>query len=506
MTIGTDQTPVEVPDESLILLTGATGYVGGRLLQALEQSGHRLRCMARRPDFLTPKVAPSTDVVAGDVLDADSLATALQGVHTAYYLIHSMGATGSFEEQDRLAAANFATAAKTAGVARIIYLGGLGNDTQALSPHLRSRQEVGQILRQSGVPVLEFRASIVIGSGSLSFEMIRSLVERLPIMTTPKWVSTPAQPIAIEDLIAYLMAALHLPVAQYRVYEIGGADQVSYADIMQTYARHRGMYIRMIPVPMLSPLISSLWLGLITPLYARIGRKLILSIVHSTVVLDDTALRVFDVRPMGIDDALRHALTNEDQQFAATRWSDALSSSGAVPSWGGVQFGSRLVDSRTAPVATSAAKAFNPIARIGGHTGWYAWNWLWKLRGALDLLVGGVGMRRGRPSPDKVQVGDTIDFWRVEAYEPGRLLRLAAEMRVPGRAWLEFEVTGDESSAVIRQTAIFDPVGLFGLAYWYVLYPIHQLVFGGMLRQIVAAAQPADRRAPEPQTRFRDSR
>jgi len=483
-----DQAKADPPDSSLILLTGATGYVGGRLLQSLENQGYRLRCLARRPDFLKPKVASSTEAVAGDVLDRASLDAALQGVAVAYYLVHSMGATGSFEEDDRTAARNFAGAAKAAGVERIIYLGGLGDDTQTLSPHLRSRQEVGQILRQSGVPVLEFRASIVIGSGSLSFEMIRSLVERLPIMITPRWVSSPAQPIAIEDLIAYLLAALHVPVTGYRVYEIGGADQVSYADFMRTYARARGMRLRMIPVPFLTPLLSSLWLGLVTPLYARIGRKLIQSIVHSTVVRNDAALGVFNIRPMGIEAAVRQALANEDREYAVTRWSDALSSSGEVPSWGGMRFGTRLVDSRTAQVARPPAIAFKPIQRIGGNTGWYAWNWLWKLRGYLDLIAGGVGMRRGRPSPESIRVGDTIDFWRVEAFEADRFVRLAAEMKLPGRAWLEFEVVGDNSSSTIRQTAIFDPVGLLGLAYWYALYPVHQLVFGGMLRRIVDAA------------------
>ena len=463
--------------------------MGGRLIRSLESQGCRLRCLARRPDFLKPKVGPATEVVAGDLLNRASLDPALQGVDAVYYLVHSMGSTGSFEEQDRQAARNLAEAAKAAGVARIIYLGGLGNDEETLSPHLRSRQEVGRILRDSGVPVLEFRASIVIGSGSLSFEMIRSLVERLPIMTTPKWVSMPAQPIAIEDLIAYLTAALRLPVSEYRIYEIGGADRISYAGIMRAYARCRGLRIRMIPVPVLTPFISSLWLGLVTPLYARIGRKLIESIVHSTVVKDDAALKTFDIRPMGIEDALRHALANEDSEFAATRWSDALSSAGEVPSWGGVRFGARLVDSRTAQVNRPPAIAFGPIRRIGGDTGWYAWNWLWRLRGAMDLLAGGVGMRRGRPRSDTLRVGDTVDFWRVDVFEPDRRLRLAAEMKVPGRAWLEFDVTGNDSSTTIRQTAIFDPVGVSGRAYWYALYPVHQVVFAGMLRGIAKAAQ-----------------
>lgn len=474
-------------DRGLILLTGATGYVGGRLLRALEQTGHRVRCLARRPEFLSPKVGPTTEVVAGDVLDPDSLREAMRGVKVAYYLIHSMGSSGSFEENDRQSALNFAAAAKQEGVERIIYLGGLGNDNETLSPHLRSRQEVGRILGDSGIAVLEFRASIVIGSGSLSFEMIRSLVERLPIMITPKWVSSPAQPIAIDDLLAYLIAALHLPVGAYRIYEIGGADQVSYADIMRAYARERGMRIRMIPVPVLTPFLSSLWLGLVTPLYARIGRKLIESIVHSTVVRDHTALEIFDIRPVGIDEAVRKALAREDKQFAATRWSDALSSSGNTHVIGSVQFGTRLIDSRTAQVKRSPAVAFRPIRRIGGDSGWYAWNWLWRIRGFLDLLFGGVGVRRGRPTSDTLHVGDTIDFWRVEKFEPNRLLRLVAEMKLPGRAWLEFEVTGDSTTSTIRQTAIFDPVGLWGRLYWYALYPLHQLVFGGMLRRIVAA-------------------
>jgi len=472
----------------LIMLTGATGYVGGRLLQMLEQHGYRVRCMARRPENLVPRVGPSTQVVKGDVLDLDSLQSALKGVSVAYYLVHSMSSEGSFEENDRKAAHNFGKIAKAAGVERIIYLGGLGNDDDDLSPHLRSRQEVGKILRQSGVPLLEFRASIVIGSGSLSFQLIRSLVERLPIMITPKWVQVSAQPIAIEDLIEYLKAALFVPDSGCRVYEIGGADQVSYADIMRIYGSCRNIGVRMIPVPFLSPHISSLWLGLITPLYSRIGRKLIQSIVHPTVVCDESALKVFNIQPMGVDDAIRRAIDNEDKEFAETRWSDSLSSSGKMFSWFGVSFGSRLVDSRTIKVNMPPKFIFKPIQRIGGNTGWYAWNWLWQLRGFLDLLVGGVGMRRGRAHFEILRVGDTVDFWRVEELDPNHLLRLIAEMKMPGRAWLEFEVVGDDFSSTIRQTAIFDPVGLLGLIYWYALYPLHQLVFAGMLRGIADKA------------------
>ena len=484
-------------DNRLILLTGATGYVGGRLLKMLELRGFRIRCMARNPEILIPRAGQSTEVVEGNVLDINSLQVALKGVSVAYYLVHSMGSEGSFEENDRKAAHNFGKIAKAAGVERIIYLGGLGNEEEDLSPHLSSRQEVGKILRQYSVPLLEFRASVVIGSGSLSFQLIRSLVERLPIMITPKWVQVSAQPIAIEDLIEYLEAALFVLDSGCRIYEIGGADQVSYADIMRIYGSCRNIGVRMIPVPVLSPYISSLWLGLITPLYARIGRKLIESIVHPTVVRDESALKVFNIQPMGVDDAISRALVNEDKEFAETRWSDSLSSSGEMLSWFGVSFGSRLIDSRTVQLNMPPTLTFKPIQRIGGDTGWYAWNWLWQLRGFLDLLVGGVGMRRGRAHSEILRVGDTVDFWRVEEHDPNHFLRLAAEMKLPGRAWLEFEVSGDDFSSTIRQTAIFDPVGLLGLIYWYALYPLHQLVFAGMLRGIADKTLPLNKPAKD---------
>ena len=475
----------------LILLTGATGYIGGRLLKALQRTPYRLRCLVRQPQFLQARVAPTTTIVAGDVLDATSLAAALHGVHTAYYLVHSMATAAAFEATDRRAAQNFATAAQQAGVQRLIYLGGLGKSAEALSAHLRSRQEVGAILRASGVPVLEFRSSIVIGSGSLSFEIIRALVERLPVMLTPHWVSVPTQPIAIEDLIAYLCAALALPGQDSEVVEIGGADQMCYGDIMREYAHQRGLRRLMIRVPVLTPRLSSLWLSLVTPVYARIGRTLIDSIRHATVVQDSTANRVFAIQPMGVRQAITRALCNEDEEFAATRWSDALSTAGQRPSWGGVRFGTRLVDSRLAHVPRPPAVVFTPIRRIGGRTGWYYGNWLWQLRGGFDLLVGGVGLRRGRRDPAWLVPGDTVDFWRVEAFESDRRLRLAAEMKLPGRAWLEFEVEGDATSSRIRQTAIFDPVGLWGRLYWYALYPLHGAIFAGMLRGIVQASAAA---------------
>jgi uncharacterized protein YbjT (DUF2867 family) len=466
-----------------ILLTGASGYVGGRLLRVLERRGERVRCLARRPEFLSPRVSDATEVVQGDVLDLESLRRALQGVEVAYYMVHSMGSRGDFEEEDRRAAENFAVAAREAGVRRIVYLGGLGRGPD-LSRHLRSRHEVGRVLRDSGVGTIEFRASIIIGSGSLSFEMIRALVEKLPVMITPRWVSERAQPLAIEDLIEYLVAAPDAEIEGSAIYEIGGADRVSYMEIMEEYARQRGLKRLMIRVPVLSPRLSSLWLGLVTPLYARVGRELIDSVRHATVVNDEAASSAFAVRPRGIGEAIERALANEDRELAETRWSDALSS-GATSSWGGSKYGSRIVDSRSASVPVSRAEAFRPIRRIGGDVGWYYGDFLWRLRGFLDLLVGGVGVRRGRHDPEQLAPGDTVDFWRVESYELDALLRLYAEMKLPGRAWLQFEVHDSEAGSTLQQTAIFDPLGLAGLLYWYALYPLHKLVFSGMLRGIV---------------------
>jgi uncharacterized protein YbjT (DUF2867 family) len=485
------------PARPLILLTGATGYVGGRLLKALQAAGYPVRCLARRPEFLALRVSPATEIVKGDCLDVASLPAACAGVHTAYYLVHSMGSTGDFTEQDRAAAANFSAAARAAGVQRIIYLGGLGAVGEQLSTHLRSRHETGEALRASGVPLTELRASIILGSGSLSFELIRALVERLPVMLCPRWVRTPAQPIAIEDVLAYLLAAIELPHGQDGIFEVGGADRVSYAGIMNEYARQRGLRRWMIPVPFLTPWLSSLWLGLTTPVYARIGRKLIESVENETTVHDDRALRVFPIRPMGLSEAIRRAVVNEDQEYAATRWSDAVSSAGMPQSWGGMRFGTRLVDSRAVAVPASPAASFAAIQRIGGTTGWYYANWLWKVRGFIDLLFGGVGMRRGRRHPEELAVGDTVDFWRVEAYEPGRRLRLVAEMKLPGRAWLEFEVKPDSDGATIRQTAVFDPVGLLGLLYWYGVYPLHARVFAGMLRGVARAAELSGRQSAD---------
>jgi hypothetical protein len=315
------------------------------------------------------------------------------------------------------------------------------------------------------------------------------LVERLPVMVCPRWVAVAAQPIGIEDLIEYLAGALDLPSQGSLVVEIGGADRVSYRDIMNEYARQRGLRRVMISIPVLTPRLSSLWLGLVTPVYARVGRKLIDSMRNATIVKDPLALDLFPLQPKGLREIIRRAIDNEDSEFALTRWSDASSSAGLKRSWGGVRFGNRIVDSRTVTLDVPAAVAFQPIRRIGGATGWYYGDWLWRLRGFVDLLMGGVGLRRGRRDPDRLETGDSLDFWRVESVEENRRLRLVAEMKLPGRAWLEFEVQDAGDRTLIRQTAIFDPIGLAGLAYWYILYPMHTLMFGKMLAAIAAQAQ-----------------
>jgi len=444
----------------LVLIAGATGYVGGELLNKLLDAGYTVRCLARRPAALNAKARSGLEVVEGDVLNAPSVRAAMAGVGSAYYLVHSMGSAQSFEEQDRTGAQNFANAARDAGVKRIIYLGGLGRSSDQLSKHLRSRQEVGEILRSAGVPVIEFRASVVIGSGSLSFEMIRALVELLPVMIAPRWVSVDAQPIAIVDLLAYLLAVLDHPLDSSVIFEIGGSDRVSYGGMMREYARARGLKRLVISVPFLTPRLSSLWLGLVTPLYVRVGRKLIDSIRHSTVVEDPRALTEFSIRPCGFREAIAAAINAENKHLKT--------------------------DVRTTHVNASPEEAFVPIRRIGGARGWYYANWLWQLRGWMDTLVGGPGMGRGRRDPDLLCVGDVVDCWCVEAIDPDHFLRLVAEMKLPGRASLEFEVTGDSTGSIIRQTATFDTLGLLGRAYWYSVLPFHHFVFSGMLQGIAA--------------------
>ncbi len=451
-----------------VLLTGATGYIGGHLLPVLQAAGHHVRCLARDPGRLAGRASASTEVVRGDCLDAASLDAAFAGVESAYYLVHSMTTRRDFATADRRAAENFGRAAAKAGVRRIIYVGGLSDARESLSPHLRSRNETGDILRASGVPVVEFKASIVIGAGSLSFEMIRALVERLPVMICPRWIRTTTQPIAIDDLLAYLLAALDLPPDQAQVFEVGGPDVVSYGDLMREYARQRGLHRWLIPVPLLTPRLSGLWLALVTPTQARVGRALVEGLRNSTAVRSDAARRILPVRPRPLTEAIAAAINDPSRVdlFLETEWRHANA---------------------------SAATLFAQVRRVGGANGWYFGDVLWQCRGWIDRLLGGVGMQRGRPRPDHCDVGDIIDWWRVEAYDPGRRLRLVAEMKTPGRAWLEFEVEPmAEGRARIRQTATFDPRGLFGRIYWYALFPIHALMFRGMLDAIVRRAETAD--------------
>ncbi len=438
--------------------------------------------------------------MAGDVEDADSLAAALAGVDTAYYLVHSMSDRADYSRTDREGAERFGAAAREAGVRRIVYLGGLGGGP-SLSGHLASRQQVGATLAASGVPTIELRASIVIGSGSISFEMIRALVDRLPVMVTPRWVDTLTQPIAIEDAVEYLLLSADLEVEGRRIIEIGGPDRVSYRELMHEYARQRGLHRTMVPVPVLTPRLSSLWLGLVTPVYARVGRELVEGLRNETVVRNPAALTIFPIRPRGVREAIRRALVNEDHEFAATRWSDALSS-GPAHAYGGTAVGSRLVDSRVARVPVPPEVAFGPIVRIGGRQGWYYATRLWRLRGLLDLPFGGAGTRRGRRDPNHLFPGDTVDFWRVDEIQPNRLLRLSAEMSLPGRAWLQFDVEEADGGSIIRQTAIFDPAGLLGRLYWYGIWPLHGAVFRGMIRGIADAAlsSTADRDLPTVRT------
>jgi uncharacterized protein YbjT (DUF2867 family) len=467
------------------LLTGGTGYVGGRLLRRLERDRLSVRCLCRNPEALGWRVATGTEVVRGDLLQPASLGAAFSGVDTAFYLVHSMNDGAGFEADEHKGASNFALAARDAGVRRIIYLGGLAQGCH-LSPHMRSRAETGNILRSGGVPVIEFQASIVIGSGSASFEMIRALVERLPVMITPRWVNTSAQPIAIEDVIEYLAAATRLPAQGNLTIEIGGRDVTSYAGIMREFARQRKLRRWIVSVPFLSLSLSSRWLTLITPVYASIGRFLIASVRNPSVVRNPIARELFAVQPMGITQAIQRALANEDLPAAETRWSDAAHAGapGLAPEPGR----DLLSNEQTIRVPLTPDEAFAPIRRIGGRTGWYFASTLWRIRGLIDLMTGGVGMRRGRPDPETPIPGSTLDFWRVQLYEPGRRLRLFAEMRIPGRAWLEFRAEPDGPYTVIRLIAQFEPRHLGGLLYWYFLWPVHEMMFRGMLRRIAAAA------------------
>jgi uncharacterized protein YbjT (DUF2867 family) len=469
----------------LILLTGASGYVGGHLLARLEELGLPVRCLTRRPDALAGRVGPGTEVVVGDVLKPASMASAMAGVGAAYYLVHSMGGTANFQELDRQAARNFAAAARRAGVAKVVYLSGLGSGDE-LSPHLASRHEVGSILRASGIPTIELRASIVIGAGSASFETIRALVEHLPVIPAPRAIETAAQPIAIDDVVEYLVAAVASPASRSEIVEIGGADCVTYAELMREYARQRQLRRRVLPTGLITPRVSSLALALV-PLYGGIAASMATSLSNETVVRASSAHDRFPVRPHGLAAAVARALRSEDHHFADREWS-ALPASARRLRWGGTPIGRRRVSSQAMTVGGGPQQAFAAIQRIGGTTGWYSAAWFWRLRGLLDRLRGGEGFRRGRRDPEALRVGDRVDFWRVERLERGQKLLLAAEMKLPGRLWLQFEVHSRAGQTEINQTTIFDPHGFVGLVYWYLLYPVHHGIFGAMLRGLVRAS------------------
>jgi uncharacterized protein YbjT (DUF2867 family) len=479
-------------DNRTVLVTGATGYIGGRLVPRLLEAGYRVRCLARDPARLQGR--PWRDQVelrSGDCLQPETLSAAMSGADAAFYLVHSMAGGRDFEQRDVLAARNFAGAARTAGVKRIIYLGGLGDANTELSEHLRSRQETGEALRESGVPVTEFRAAVIVGSGSLSFEIIRYLTERLPVMICPRWLYTRAQPIAIRNVLDYLVAALDVPASAGRVVEIGGADVLTYGDMLRGYARARGLKRWLVPVPVLTPRLSSYWVHLVTPVPAAIAQPLIQGLRNDVVVRDDSAPRLFpNLKPMNYDTAVRLALDNLERGHVETAWSDAVASSqgDVTPVQLTTQEGI-ILERRQRAVAAPAEAVFRTFAQLGGATGWLYLNWTWQIRGAIDRLLGGVGMRRGRRDANDVRVGDAVDFWRVEAVEPGRMLRLRAEMKVPGRAWLEFRAEPREAgSALLSQTAFFAPHGLTGLIYWYALYPIHALIFSGLVERIARRA------------------
>ena len=485
-----------------ILVTGATGYIGGRLVPRLLEDGRDVRCLVRDAErFKVRSYHNQVEVVEGDVLEPESLKGKFEGVHTAYYLIHSMGASErGFENRDRTAATNFAEAAKAAGVKHIIYLGGLGSNDKGMSKHLESRQETGRALATAGVPVTEFRAAIIVGSGSISFEMIRYLTERLPIMVTPKWVDTKVQPIAIRDVLSYLQQAPeHRPEEGHQIVEIGGPEVLNYKEMLFTYADVRGLKRRMFSTPVLSPKLSAYWINVVTPIPASIARPLVEGLTSEVIVDDSEPAKKYKVRPISYETAVKLALNRASQGAVETLWSGSLSS---VPR--GTPRAEKLSDAegmlsdhRSRTFDVDPDSAFEAIVNIGGEEGWYTFDWLWQIRGVLDRLWGGVGMRRGRRDPHKLLPGDALDFWRVESVEDNDHLQLRAEMKVPGRAWLRFDVKEHEDGKTeIQQTAYFEPKGLFGFLYWWAMYPAHLFIFPSMINAIGERAKNYQQEAP----------
>lgn len=477
------------------LVTGVTGYVGGRLVPELLKKGYRVRVLSRDTDRLQGRPwIDDVEVVEADVLQPETLSAALQAIDVAYYLIHSMSGKGSseFHNRDIQAARNFGEAANQQKVDRIIYLGGLGDPDDQLSEHLASRQKTGSVLRESGVQVTEFRAAIVVGSGSKSFEMIRYLTERVPIMICPSWVYSKVQPIAIRNVLQYLISALDKPETNDMIIEIGGSSVITYADMMKIYAEVNGLKRILIPVPVLSPTLSSYWVHWMTPIPASLARPLIEGLKNDVIVKNDRAQKLFpEIIPLSYKKAVELAITRIDTDDIETTWNDALISSKGDEEPVVLKTKEGLtIERRIRTVQSSPQQVFKTFSSLGGDKGWPAFQWAWKLRGIMDRLVGGVGFRRGRRHPIDLRVGDALDFWRVEAIKPGELLRLRAEMKVPGKAWLEFQALKQNTKTTkLVQTAYFAPKGLFGLLYWYGLYPFHSLIFSRMIEKLAQQAE-----------------
>lgn len=457
------------------------------------KAGYQVRVMARDPLRLAGRSwTDQVEIVKGDVLEPESLIRACTDIDVAYYFIHSMVSTENFHQQDIDAAHNFGEAAHQAGVKRIIYLGGLGDPQADLSEHLRSRQETGQALTASGVPVTEFRAAVIVGSGSISFEMIRYLTERVPIMVCPSWVYNRIQPIAIRNVLDYLVATLEEPQSIGEVIEIGGADVQTYATMMTTYASERGLRRIMLPVPILTPFLSSYWVHWVTPINARLARPLIEGLRNEVIVRNDKARQLFpNIDPLPYRQAVSLALSKLDAGQIETSWADALVSSHGDKSVVVLRTEEGMIEEHREQVVNAPANIiYDVFTSLGGENGWAVFNWAWQLRGLLDRLVGGAGLRRGRRDPKEIRVGDAVDFWRVEVADETKHLLLRAEMKVPGRAWLEFKTHPlNDNQTTLTQTAYFAPKGLAGMLYWYLLYPIHTLIFSRMIQAIRVQAE-----------------
>ncbi len=483
---------VENKKDLLILVTGATGYIGGRLVPRLLELGYRIRCLVRDPAPLQGySWRSAVEIVAGDVLQPDSLVPAMQGVSAAYYLIHSMSSGSDFHQLDLTAAHNFGTAAQSAGVERIVFLGGLAETTSNLSEHLRSRLQTGDKLRSAGVPVTEFRAGVIVGSGSVSFEMIRYLTERVPAMICPRWVYTPTQPIGIREVLEYLATALAVPESSGRIIEIGGSEVITYGEMMMIYADVRGLKRWMVPVPVLTPRLSSYWVNLVTPIPAAIARPLIEGLRTESTVHDPIARQLFPhIQPVDYRTSVERALAQLEPSKIDPNWTDAITTatSDGGPVTVTIHEG-MILEHHMRVIPASAEAVYHIFTGPGGKRGWFNINWAWRIRGFVDRMFGGVGFRRGRRDPDELQVGDALDFWRVETLEPGQLLRLRSEMKMPGIAWLQWLVTPREKKRVLLlQTSYFAPKGLLGWLYWYAAYPLHKLIFSKLIDQIATLA------------------